>query len=67
MGKFFLEKNFIPVVYIQNDQVCMLGYPPPPPGAWRLTARLANPQGLGQPRPPPPPLTSPRTVAQTTA
>ena len=31
----------------------MLGYPPTPPpprGAWRLTARPADPQGLGQPR-----------------
>ena len=46
----------------------MLGYPPTPPrppGARRLTARLADPQGLGQPRgggsPPPP--TTPKTVA----
>ena len=29
----------------------MLGYPPTPPrGARRLTARPADPQGLGQPR-----------------
>ena len=45
----------------------MLGYPPTPPprGAWRLTARPADPQGLGQPRgggaPPPP--TAPKTGA----
>ena len=54
----------------------MLGYPPTPPrGARRLTARPADPQGLGQPRgeggvPPPlrrgvgvpPPPTAPQTV-----
>ena len=28
----------------------MLGYPPPPRGARQLTARPADPQGLGQPR-----------------
>ena len=43
----------------------MLGYPLTPPwGAQRLTARPADPQGLGQPRggsPPPP--TTPKTVA----
>ena len=39
MGKFFFEKVFIPVMYIQNDQRVMgiiLRYvccpPPPPPG-----------------------------------
>ena len=53
----------------------MLGYPPTPPGgARRLTARPADPQGLGQPRggkgspppfgggwgsPPPPPYSPP--------
>ena len=38
----------------------MLGYPPTPPpprGAWRLTARPTDPQGLGQPGLPPPPRT----------
>ena len=34
--------------------MCMLRYtptrPPPPPGARRLTARPADPEGLGQPR-----------------
>ena len=40
----------------------MLGYPltPPPRGAWRLTARPADPQGLGQPRGAPPPPYSPQ-------
>ena len=41
----------------------MLGYPPTPPGgARRLTARPADPQGLGQPRggEPPPPLQPPK-------
>ena len=47
----------------------MLGYPPTPPpprGAWRLTARPADPQGLGQPKgggEAPPPPTAPKTVA----
>ena len=64
MGKFFTS-----LVHIQNDQRVMgiiLRYvcwgthrpPPPPRGAWRLAARPADPQGLGQPRggdaPPPP-------------
>ena len=44
----------------------MLPPPPPPRGTRRLTARPANPQGLGQPRgggPLPPPPTTPKTVA----
>ena len=50
MGKFFLKKNFTPVVYIQNDQrvmgiilryVCWGTYRPPPgsPAADRPTRR----------------------------
>ena len=63
MGKFFSPQLCI---YIQNDQrvmgiilrcVCW-GTHRPPPGARWLTARPADPQGLGQPRgggaPPPP-------------
>ena len=43
----------------------MLGYPPTPPrGARRLTARPADPQGLGQPRCPPPPLQPLRYMAR---
>ena len=42
--------------------------PPPPLGAWRLTARPANPQGLGRPRggwgSPPPPY-SPQKLSHT--
>ena len=76
MGKFFLKKNITPLVYVQNDQrvmgiifryVCWGTYQPPPPpprGARRLTARPADPRGLGQPSPPPPPPpTTPKTVA----
>ena len=57
----FFEKIFTPLVHIQNDQ-CVMGIilryvcwgthrPPPPPGGGgrRLTARPADPQGLGQP------------------
>ena len=62
MGKCFLKKIFTPIVYIQNGQrvmgiilryVCWGTHQPPPPparGARRLTARPADPQGLGQPR-----------------
>ena len=84
MGKFFLKKNFTSHVHIQNDQrvmgiilryVCWGTHRPPPRGARRLTARPADPQGLGQPRggegsppplrrgvgvPPPPPLQPPK-------
>ena len=73
MGIFF-EKNFTPLVHIQNDQcvmgiilryVCWGTHRPPPRGARQLTARPADPQGLGQPRVGGgiTPLTTPKTVA----
>ena len=63
MGKIFLNNNFTPFVYVQNDQRVMgiilrcvcFGVPPPPArGPWWLTARPAYP-GLGQRSPPSPP------------
>ena len=69
MGKIFL-KFFICHLCIfkmisvswGSFEVCMLGYPPAPRRARRLTAQPANPRGLGQPRgggSPRPPLQTP--------